>query len=471
MKTFRATGVMSVFAILLVAYTAWEYKKTGNGEVDTPQERRLFQFKNEDVQQIQFIHPTSRVVIDRVDNGWKMTEPVTDLVESTAIDALLYSVLIQKGKVFRSPDDGKDKPVWSEFGLAPPGTTLEIKTPKGTERLEVSSKNAFDGSFYLRQGDDLLLGEPGLAQAVLRDYNTFRSRKLFRFTDATVTDAKVEVNAAGEGRRDQYAVHLEGDKWTLTPAPAFPVDPERIKTWLTALQNLTPSEVVGESLTADAKKNFLLTKPSFVATLNVKKADGKTEAWTLTMGQDKDQDIYLFTSSAPTVYKTSKSSTDAVRVTREHFRDGRAPFRFPVEQAQSVEIFSGKLHFNVRRDSGTWSLVDGGENQLNAEKFSTLLQNLGTLEAQEFLRSSDGKGFKPEQKIVVKDGKGQILREVSWGDTFKGKSTMNGGAELRYVKVNGEKSVLGVNSSKVRELIDPGLTEKKPKAAAEPKTK
>src|SRR5205085_1227186 len=106
---------------------------------------------------------------------------------------------------------------WAEFGLQPPGTTIEVKAAGKTETLQISSKNAFDGSFYVRRGDELLLGGHGIAQIANRDPSSFRSKRLWRETSAKIESVNAEINS--EKTHGKFSVVADGANYSLQPTP------------------------------------------------------------------------------------------------------------------------------------------------------------------------------------------------------------------------------------------------------------
>ena len=424
--------------------------------------KKIFNFKNDDVDNIKIDRPDGSLEITRTKEGWKVVKPYNDLAEPTAVDAILYSLNLQKGKIFRTEDESK--PInWKELQLDPPGITVEIKTTKDTQTLGVSNKNAFDGSFYLRKGDELMLADRGMAQAILRDPKTFRSRRLWREADGTIQSVDAEINL--DNVKDKFSVSRDGTDWKLSPAPAFPVDKARLEFWVNSLQQINPQEVASETLSEEQKREFLLLKPSFVAHVHFRHDKGDNDEWTLTIGQDKAEDVYLYTNKSPVVYKTTRGSLDTVRIPREFFRDGKKPFQFPVEQARQIEIHDGGFSRTFRKNDLVWKLENPADGEtLNQDKLVGLMQKITALEAHEFLPAKTAKGFKPTQQIVVRDDKGKTLFEMSWGDTYKALRTYNKGMTFQFVKTNLETDALGVNNTKLKGLVDHNMIEKAPAA-------
>jgi hypothetical protein len=273
----------------------------------------------------------------------------------------------------------------------------------------------------------------------------------------TVEGASAEFNA---DVKDRFTIVRQGDKWLLDPKPAFTVDSDRIANWLVQIEQLTPSEIATDTPTDETRRTDLLLKPSAQITLHYKKADGGTGDWKLTIGQDKAGDVYLFSSSRPTVYKTASGAIDRLRVPKEYFRDGKRAFHFDVELAREIEVYSGGKPYKFRKDGATWKTVSG-EGELQVDRLVSLIQKISQLEAQEFLPIDRAKGFTPAHQVVVRDDKGHVLLDLSWGDTYKSERPYNKGMTFRFVKTNLEKDAMGVSSVSLDALTSAPLVRTK----------
>lgn len=451
MKSFRSTGLMLLIVGALAGYTLWDYRKAMKNEgVDVELETKLFSLASDDVLELNVQQKEALIQLKREGALWRMLKPVADEADSSAVEAFLYSALIQKGKFFRAGEEAKATN-WSDYGLEPPGSTIELKSAKATETLQVSSKNAFDGSYYVRRGEELLLGDRGLAQLVGRAPNSLRQRRLWRDTESTIQRADIEVDY--EGLKEKFAIVLKGDKWELEPKPVFAYDSEKVANWLVLLERLTAQEVAADLRTeaSEEKKSFLLTRPSVRATLHLKKANGEAAQWVFTAGQDRAEDAFAMASSQPTVYKLPAQNLKPFRVSTSYFRDGKKPFQFPVEQAHQIEAYSeGKLYKFIK-DGSLWK-TDGEASELQSDQLVGLVESIHRLEALEFLPARSGTGFKPEQRVVIRDLKGTVLLDLSWGAPYPSARTMNKGMTFRYARTNLEKDEMGVSVAGVNNL-------------------
>lgn len=460
MKSFKSTWLMSVFVLLLAGYTVYEYRNSASDQMVEKGERNLFDLKREDVNEIKLTARGKVTVLRKEAEAWKIFEPIQDVGETPVIDGFLFTMLGQKAKTFRTPEESKTTN-WTEFGLDPAPLVVEISASGKSVKIEASDKPAFDGNTYLRIDGELLLGDRGLPQQIERDPNSFRSRQVWReSSDVRFGDISYDL----DGKKENFKVILEGESAKLDPAPAFPVDPERIKSWIEALQGMVASDFVAEELSDTVKREFLLMKPSFVAKFRVFEKSGESRDWTLTMGQDKGEDVYFYTTSRPTLYKIDRKTLLSLRVSKDFFRDQKVPFQYPIEQATQVEVHSAKGSFSFRKDDSNWSLVNPESGkQLNQEKLVQMIQNLKNLEAQDVTKAL-AKGIPVKPQVQVKDAKGQMLLSVAWGDEYQSQAPQNKGMTFRFVKTNNSKSTFGVLREKLDTLIDEGIVENKAEA-------
>lgn len=451
MGKFKSTWVMAIAVALLAGYTLWDFKKTQDEGPTGEGERRLFHLLRDDLEEIELTVRGQTTVVKKNGDTWNLVKPVEDLAEPSAVEGFIFSLLTQKGKEFQSAEDQQNaKP--SEFGLDPVVNRITIRGKGKTEQLEISSTNSFDGQFFIRSGGEkeILIGDRALAQLLEREPASFRSRKIYRETgDVQQIETQVDSDI-----KDSYAFKREKDQWVMTPDPGFPVDTVKVNQWMQKLQGLTPSAVVAEAVSEEDRTQYLLKKPS----LQVQMGD-----WKLTVGQDKAGEVFLFTNKRPTLYKTTATGVDVLRVPKAYFRDGREPFKFDVELVKEVEINSKTLQAAFIKKDSSWTLKgERKDEELDADKLVTLVQSLAGLEALEFLGNEKGKGLPVRPQVILKDGEGKEVLSLAWGDEYKSKTRYNKDYTFRYVKSSKAKEIVGITKEKLDRLIDSALIKKKP---------
>lgn len=272
----------------------------------------------------------------------------------------------------------------------------------------------------------------------------------------------VQVVINSDKLKTTYSVKHDGEHWRLEPPPKFSVDSTKLDLWVNNIQSLHGGEIASETLSDDDKRTDLLLKPSMVLTMDYTKGDGGKAVWVLTAGQERAEDIFLYTNQRPTVYKLPASGLDMIRVPTEYFRDGKRPFHFPMEQVRVVELSSGSLNYKFKKNDLVWK-VDGGDAgvELDQDKLIHMMQGLTDLEAQEYAPMAKAKGFKPNQKLVLRDEHDQVVFQMEWGDDFKATASYNKGMTFRWVKTNLEAEAMGVAAVRVTGLIDKNMVKTK----------
>lgn len=449
---FTGTWVMTAFVALLAAYTAYEYRNASRDLDQAQGEQFAFTVKREEINEVRLTSKGESTVLRKEGDKWSVVEPVQDEAESNAIEGFLFQTLSQKLKRFRAPEDGA--PILKDYGLDPIGSSIELGTPKLKEKIEVGTKNAFDGSFYVKTGEQVYTADPGLAQVSERPASNFRSRRLWRAEGAKVLSANLQM----EGK--SFSLTKENDTWVMQPAPDFKLDHEKVDAWIEKIQDFLPSEFEKEEITNEDKRTFLLAKPSAVVTFKYKDASGKDGEWTLTIGQERAEDVFMFTNQRPTIYKSTKVAVDRLKVAPAYFRDGKAPFRFEVEKAREVRVKTSKFSHVFKKNGADWTVVDADKDlELDQEKLVQLFQNIRTLEAQEFVAT--GTGIKGQPQVEIRGENGELQFQLAWGDEYKAKSLWNSGLTLRFVKTNLSKEIAGVAKDKLEKMIDESLLRKK----------
>ncbi len=461
MKGFHGTWIMFAVVALLAAYTFYEFKNSEDDLAAAKGDRRLFYLLRDDLEEIELVAKGFTTVLRKDGENWKMVKPVDDLAESSAVEGFVFSLLSQKGKEFQSVDDAKNTK-FAEYGLDPVVSSVTVRGKGKTEKLEISSKNTFDGQFFVRSNgaQEVLVGDRALAQLVEREPQSFRSRRIYRESGEV---RQIEVKVDSEVK-DSYTLKREKDQWVMVPDPGFAIDTVKTNMWMQKVQGLTPSGVVAETLSEEDRSAFLLKKPSMTV---------KMDSWELILGQDKAEDVYLFTNKRPTVYKAVATTVDAVRVPKIYFRDGRLPFKFDLELAREVSVKTAKVTDSFVKKDSSWALKSArADSELDSDKLVALIQGVQGLEAQEFLGSSDkGSGFPAEPQVVIKDAGGKTLFSLAWGAEYKPKYGFNKGYMFRYVKTSLGPEIVGLPKEKLDRLVDSGLIKKKAMPDKPPESK
>lgn len=441
MKGFRSTGVTTLIVALIAGFTVWEYRKAQDEGRISEGERAVITYSPEQATELIIDRPTERIHLQKDAKGaWRMSEPAEDLAEVAVVESYIFQLLAARLRVFSEEGDANKAAIdWAAYGLAPPAATIEVVGPSGPQSIQISSKNAFDGSFFVRQKDELFAGDAGLVQLRDKPSTAFRSRHIWREGDIAVD--KVEVRLG----KDSYVLQKKDGNWTIDPKVSFEIDGNKIDSWIDQIRTFTPADFARETLDEQARKEFLLAKPSATIAVN--------GDWQVTFGQNLSEDVYVHTNKRGTVYKTTVTAANQLRVPKEYFRNGRKAFQFEVEKIRNVEIRTPKLNATLKKSDSNWVLENPKDGEeLDQTKLADLFGKIRNFDALEFVGNPPNSGIGAPQ-VVLRDEKGNELFTLAWGGEFKG--------NLRFVRTNLEKEIVGVAKEKVDNLIDPQLIQTK----------
>jgi hypothetical protein len=428
-----------MFALVagLAGYTVYEYKDSEDTAGTAKGEKRIFHLLRDDLEEITILSKGTETVLKRQEGQWQMTKPVEDLAEASAVEGFIYSTLTQKGREFR---EAGGKVGWAEYGLEPAGGKISIRGKGKTEAMEVSSKNAFDGSFFVRVGDEVWLGDRGLAQLLEREPASFRSRKIYRGPEQ-VNDVEVQLDYGGV--RESFRVKRSGaeDLWTMDPDPGFAVDSAKVAEWVQKLTALHGSDFVPE---------MPASKPSM---------EVKLGGSTVTFSGDAGADVMVNVTGRPAVYKVGASSLDTVRVPKVYFRDGKAPFKFKLELVKEIEVHTGGVDNLFVKGETNWEIKRPVAGlSLDQDKLVEMIHAIQNLEAAEFVEGA--KGLPPAPQIAFRGKGGETIFSLSWGSDYKPKYGFNKSSALRYARVSGLKESVGLPKDKLERLVDSAIIKK-----------
>lgn len=447
MKTFRSTGLMSLFVIGLAIFTFFEYHKAQREGSYAEGERAAFTLQMHEIDRIRITRASDTMEFVKEGESWRIIKPLEDHAEDAAILGLLHSLTTQRIRQFDA-EDSSGPIQWADFGLDKPAATFELGFGRQSQSLSLSSKNAFDGSFFVRQEDKLLVGDTGLAQIRDRELASFRSRKIYR-DKLPVNKVLIDLN----GEVFSLVRNSEKNKgqWTIEPKPSFALDSTKIANWIEQLVDFKPAEIIQEAISEEDKRTYLLLKPSMKIKVN--------DEWELTIGQNRAEDVFLHNNKRPTLYRATVQGLSQIRVGADYFRDGQKAFEFPVERARTIEVRSDKVNASFIRGDKGWSANEKGV-EVNEEALVQLMQSVRSLEAAEFPPPAKTGISAPQ--IIVKDEKGEILLSLAWGSEFKPTKPYNANQALKYAQTNLEKDIMGVSKTKLDALISDALLKKNP---------
>ncbi len=442
MKSFKSTWIFSGLVVAIVGLAVYQYMKDQKEEKSQTEKTMLIKDEDKNLVDIRIQSKDSVLHLSRDDKNWKVVEPVQDLADESAAASYAESFTTQKMQETEKSGPQVD---WKQYGFDDEKTKkIDLKAANGHEyHIQVSGRNAFDGRFYIRVGDKLLLGENTWASILARESSTLRDKSILRNHEEP---SEVLIQNGSEKLK---LVRVE-EKWT---GPAeLKLDADKINLYVGELLEGLADGVVTDRTGSSKLSEITVTqagKPTKITIFRRKSAAAQNPN-----GPQALFDYFVEVSDRPIIYRLNRSSFGKLNATVDTLRNRTWPFHFPLEQVVEVEVKTADNEATFKKEGSDWKLVSKNPNQqLDPNRLPTFFEKIKTLEADEFLPASKVKGLKPaKNKIVMKNAAGADVFSFAWGDEYSnGKDSI----PTYYAQTNLSKEYLGVKTGAVKAIPIP----------------
>lgn len=442
MKNFKATLFFAVFVVGVAAFSFWDYQNSKEEKIAEEKADLVLKLDKTEITEVTLESPDRRIQIQKQDGTWKLIQPLEDEVDGSAVDFWLTDLLGQKAKDL-SAQVGVN-PDWSKYHFSDQSPRIQVKAGDRIEELSFGTSNAFDGSYYIRQGDKLLLGETTWASSLEKRPEALRNKDLYE------PDGEIDRIQIKNHRGENFELAFADGQWKIPSSPDLTLSTRNIEDFIENLKELKAVDISADEVTSATKKKYALNSPTLE--LKISEQD-REKPYQITIGRidDDKQEAYVWTSRRETIYRLSKVAAEKVLVGKDYFRDGHKPFRIEWSKVDKVQIeIEGQLK-TFNKSGENWNAAGLKEKEeFKPEKMENFLLRLKELEAKVYLPAKSGKGFNQKITLFQQD---QPLLTVEIGDGFDSPQVATHINPLRYVRSSLSSEVLGVRDSVVQGLM------------------
>lgn len=456
MKSFRSTWILAIAVAAIAGYTWFDFKQGEKKTAADAEKDRVVQVSSGDVRQMKVTRGSETLILVQEDGKWRLTAPFSDIVDAETATEYLSSINSEKASDITK--DAKAPIRWADYHLEPPGAAIEItKTDNTVIALSVSSTAAFDGSYFVRQGDRLLLGTGGWSKVIEKGASQLRSRRLMRQTG---TVNKIRIQFKQGDLKDNFTLVKHGEKdWKIQESPQLVISAETVEEYITNLKNLRASGFQSESADLAARKKYGLDLPATRVEFEFEKQDPALPPWQLELSLEKENSLYGISSQVEAIFKVIHSDGEQVHRSRNYFRDSHEPFRLAVEQISEIQVKSPAQKWTFKKDGNEWKASEPTDAKADTRSLEKLVQSVTELRAKEFL-GTNALHFKEAKSVEFRDKNGKPLLSLRIGEEFTPKVGPNKGQPLNYIKSSLSPELVGVAVADVKDMPLQNLTEK-----------
>ncbi len=442
MKSFKSTWIFLGLVVAVVGLAVYQYLKDQKEEKSQTEKTMLIKDEDKDLVDIRIQSKDSVLHLSRDEKNWKVIEPVKDLADDSATASFAEAFTTQKMQETEKSGPQVD---WKQYGFEDEKTKqIHLKASNGHEyQIQVSGRNAFDGRFYVRVGDRLLLGENTWASILARESSTLRDKSILRNHEEP-TEVMIQ-----NGPEKLKLVRIDG-KWT--GPEQLKLDSEKINQYVGELLEGLADGIVTERPGSSPLSQITVTQAGQQTKITI--FSRKSAAALNPNAPQNLFDYFVEVSDRPIIYRLNRSTFGKLNATVDTLRNRTWPFHFPLEQVTEVEVKTVDHEAIFKKEGSDWKLVSQNPNQqLDPNRLPTFFEKIKNLEADEFVTANKVKGLKPaKNKIVMKNAAGSEVFSLVWGDEYsKGKDSV----PMFYAQTNLSKEYMGVKSGAIKAIPIP----------------
>ena len=415
---------------------------------------RLFPHKTEDIQKVRLKTGDGReTVLTRENQKWLMEAPTRDFADPSAVTSWLDQLKDQKAQ--KITVEGAVK--WEDFhldGEKTPGVTLLLKSDKDPAEkvvFSVSRRPGFDGKYFIRRGDALLMGEGAFQSVVIeKDPDSFRSLGLIHLSGHP---DKLEYRGG-----ESFSFTWMDYNWAFKTGSLFPLNNSRLDKLWSDLIAFKAVKIAGSA--KGRLKKYGLDRPR--AEIKLGFGDQKLS---IRVSAVREEKVFLSADDRDYVLECSKSQAEKLFLSQETLRDHSAPFKYKKEEVSLIELKGGKYSYTAQKSAeGVWSAPppeaakSGGsekpvEREIDSKAIEAVLNRASALRGGKYSSAPLGK---IEMSLLLKDEKGKTVWELKAGRPFKDSSA----GEMFWLQTSLSKDLTAVSKTALSGIFekDPYVT-------------
>jgi len=354
-------GLLVAVGLLLLMLGALSFlqKQTPGTERGEKESKRLTLLPVRDADRIELTTAKGAFVFQKPKEGeWQISKPVETGADGATVGQLLSEVQFVE-RMQTLPKESATEANLQTFGLGQPSRTLKVATPEGELSLEIGRETPIPGGIYARvkqprAGEQVLVLQNQLAEAMDKDLNAWREKRVFPLVVPEVTElwmrqgaVEVEIQKTPEGA------------WVIRKPVEAPADPATVNSVLGEISALRAAEFV-----ADSEGDLAL----YGLTAPAQSFEVKTQVTNrvLQIGQANPKDtnqVFARMADRPFVFTLPKSALDPLSKLPERVRDRRlATFGAPSLISQ-IEFAGRGGEYRLEKQGDGWVASWGGSNR------------------------------------------------------------------------------------------------------------
>lgn len=351
----------------------------------------------------------SKLELARVDNTWKIHEPIQTNADPELIHNLLDQLVTQKsvGSI-----DASDSELES-FGLSKPAYAISVQTGNAKRELVFGQDSPMAGRVYARMRDDskVFTISRDLATLAIRPLNDLRDRRILTTDAATIDGFAITFEGA------TLEVGRSGAQWSITRPQQIAADAQAVSDFLQSIQIARIADFVDTGTQELAALG--LEAPTIAAFFN-----SGTERQSLLIGHRRIGDgetpiYYAKRAEAPGIFTITQELFMLLQARASDLRN-KEIFTLARPNASVFELeFGGRVTRLRRSPEGVWNFDEPTPRRADQAAVEQLLTRLFRITVADYLEvqpTPDISGMEsPYVRITISNSDGSRTERLETG--------------------------------------------------------
>ena len=414
-KSKKGFFIYLSFVLALSGFALYQYKADQKEQKQKAEKEKVFpSLQSYQVQKIQIIKKKETIELQSTKGSWRLIKPIEDLADEDNINNWLDGLLQQKAQIKKENDIQ-----WEEYDLDKNTDSIKlVNSDNKTFQIHISRYSGFDGSFFIKKAEKLLLGGIEWAQVMNKSRSYFRSFKVINTKQHPVFLSYQSGGKKYSLKWKHYQWHWEENKKT------YPLKSSAVESYWTALANMQ-FDKEPDAYTKKLRNKYKLHKPYIRLKLNF----DKDKKWELKISPKVKNKYYAKVLGRNYVFSLPESRVQQILHKDMMFRDHNKPFKFDKSKVQTVIIKNQHIKLTLKKDEkDKWTVVEklkhsksttAESSKLDTKEIADVLSLVSILSAKKYF--SKKKSFAAAAEIILKDKTGALVLHLKFSKPFTSK--------------------------------------------------
>lgn len=377
-----------ILAVLGGYYYFFEVRRTEQKQAAEQAEKKLFQFKADDVQDITLKRTDEEIILKKQDNAWKLTQPVNVLADKTAINRLITGLVnAERGRTIAEKAENDQ-----DFGFDKPELVLTA-TVQGVEKpmhITIGSQTPTQSGYYARIGDApaVLTISTSMKADLAQTLYALRDKTILDVDPAAIKQAVFSLTDATTGAVSTFTLTQTDNQWKITAPKEFKADAAKMASLLSAVKSASIKEFIAE--TPQDLSQYGLDKPATVLTLVVGEDNAQK---TLLIGKTDEAKggIYAKHQAADNVFLIPTTATAEFPKSLNDLRE-KTLLSYTTADVQKIELVSATETLTIEATppategaATSWKITQPQPFSAATQKITNWLMDINSLKVEQFI--------------------------------------------------------------------------------------